>query len=183
MVGGHSTTVLSSYWICLQTPARWLGMPTATLFNIRQAASMAGIAEGLLVFWINIGRFAPTIELATPTAKLDPILRSYAPDGQVFGWNRFTLTDEDVERLRGMVQATATATKSARVESAHTKGSHYSVQELATLWGIGVDKIRELFQNEPGVIKIQKPVKKGRRAYQTLRIPENVAERVQRRLS
>ena len=53
MVGGHSTTVLSSYWICLQTPARWLGMPTATLFNIRQAASMAGIAEGLLV-WANI---------------------------------------------------------------------------------------------------------------------------------
>ena len=109
------------------------------------------------------------------------ILRAYAPDGEVFGWSRFTLTVGVVERLREMVEATAT--KKAKVESAHTKGSHYSVQELSQTWGIGVDKIRELFQDEPGVIKIQKPAKKGRRAYVTLRIPENVAERVQRRLS
>lgn len=75
------------------------------------------------------------------------------------------------------------STKREKVETTHIKGSHYTVQELASLWGLGVDKIRELFEDEQGVIKIQRPPKRGRRAYVTLRIPENVAERVQRRTS
>src|ERR1700694_3249882 len=105
---------------------------TRALFTIKQAAAKAGIAEGLLVFWINVGKFKPTIELSTRgTAKLDPILRAYAPDGEVFAWSRFTLTVGDVERLREMVEDTST--QKAKVESAHTKGSHYSVQELAQL--------------------------------------------------
>ena len=62
-------------------------------------------------------------------------------------------------------------------------GSHYSVQELAAVWGLGVDKVRELFESEPDVIKLQSPPKKGKRAYVTLRIPEKVADRVQRRNS
>lgn len=63
------------------------------------------------------------------------------------------------------------------------KGSHFTVQELAALWGLGVDKIRELFENEPDLIKLKNPPKKGQRAYVTLRIPEAVAARVQRRNS
>lgn len=65
----------------------------------------------------------------------------------------------------------------------HVKGSHFTVQELAALWGLGVDKIRELFENEPDLIKLKNPPKKGQRAYVTLRIPEAVAARVQRRNS
>lgn len=100
---------------------------------------------------------------------------------EAFGWSRFLFDDEDVARLRAMVEETAT--RRTKVGSSHVKGAHYTVQELSRAWSIGVDKIRELFQNEPGVIKIQKPPREGRRVYTTLRIPENVAERVQRRLS
>ncbi len=75
-----------------------------------------------------------------------------------------------------------TAQRKVRAESAHKPGTHYSVQELAAVWGLGVDKIRELFENEPDVIKLQSPPKKGKRAYVTLRIPEKVADRVQRRI-
>jgi hypothetical protein len=65
----------------------------------------------------------------------------------------------------------------------HVKGTNYTVQELAKLWQFSPDKVRELFENEPGVLKIKNPPKKGKRAYTTLRIPESVAERVRRRLS
>jgi hypothetical protein len=84
-------------------------------------------------------------------------------------------------RLRNMVEETAD--KKAKAESSHVAGSHYSVQELAKLWGLGVDKIRELFEDEPGVIKLQNPATRKKRAYTTLRIPETVAARVQSRLS
>jgi hypothetical protein len=158
------------------------------MFTIKQAATKVGISEGLLILWIDTGKFKPSLETSMTSARF-PVgslaqraLAAYAgPDVEVLGWARFSLTAEDVERLGAMVERTsAQRTKS---ESNHKKGSHYSVQELATLWGLGVDKIRELFENEPGVIKLQKPPRKGRRVYTTLRIPEPVAERVQRRNS
>jgi len=69
--------------------------------------------------------------------------------------------------------------------SAHVKGRDYTVQELATLWNMSEDKIRELFADEPGVKKIPSKNKqrKKRSTYITLRIPESVADRVQRKLS
>ena len=76
-----------------------------------------------------------------------------------------------------------TAQRKVRAESAHKPGTHYSVQELAAVWGLGVDKIRELFEDEPGVIKLQNPATRPKCAYTTLRIPEIVAARVQSRLS
>ena len=62
---------------------------------------------------------------------------SYAggPNEHALSWNRFALTDADVERLRGMVEETAE--RSAKAESAHEKGSHYSVNELSALLGSG----------------------------------------------
>jgi hypothetical protein len=109
-------------------------------------------------------------------------LEAYAgPDEEAFGWSRFSLTAEDVEGLRELVEQTAE--KKSKTEVSHVKGSHYSVQALASLWGLGVDKIRELFENEPDVIKLKSPPKKGKRQYTTLRIPESVALRVQRRNS
>jgi len=147
------------------------------MFGIKQAAEKAGISEGLLIFWISVGKFKPSVDLTTSHYVF--------PDGragiELAGWNRFFLSDKDIEQLRKMVEGTAD--KKAKVEAAHVRGQHYSVQEVAQLWGLGIDKIRELFENEPGVIKLQSPPKKGKRRYTTLRIPENVAERVQRRLS
>lgn len=64
---------------------------------------------------------------------------------------------------------------------------HFSPLELAELWNFSTPVIRELFANEPGVIRIGEPSRKeGRslkRGYLTLRIPESVAVRVHTRLS
>ena len=61
----------------------------------------------------------------------------------------------------------------------------YTVAQLAAEWGFSTDKIRELFRNEPGVLKLkdENAAKKRKRSYVTLRIPPEVAQRVKRRLS
>ncbi len=138
-------------------------------FSLSAAAKMAGISDAVLTLWIDTGRFTPSIENRDPGAKV------------LLGWNRFSLTKQDVTRLRKLVESNVADRE--KVATEHVKGSDYTVQELTALWNIGVDKIRELFMDEPGVIKIQKPKKRGRRTYVTLRIPEAVAERVRRRLA
>ena len=59
---------------------------------------------------------------------------------------------------------------------------HYAPAEVAGLWHLNVETIRRMFQDEPGVVVFQGPVKKGRRPYKTIRIPQSVLERVHRRL-
>ena len=157
------------------------------MFNLKQAAGKVGISEGLLVLWIATGRFKPSLETQDTSAGLTGISKrawevySGGPDEHALGWNRFALTDADIDRLRGMVEQTAE--RAAKTGSTHTPGTNYTVQELAALWGFGVDKIRELFEDEPGVVKLKNPAKKGKRGYQSIRIPETVAERVSRRLA
>jgi hypothetical protein len=60
---------------------------------------------------------------------------------------------------------------------------HYTPAELAELWGVSVQTIRELFKDEDGVLKIGSKGTRNRRAYVTIRVPESVAERVHTRLS
>jgi hypothetical protein len=60
---------------------------------------------------------------------------------------------------------------------------HYSVQEIAALWSLSNDAIRDLFKREPGVLAIGHDGGRGKRAYKTLRIPESVLQRVHRRLA
>lgn len=63
---------------------------------------------------------------------------------------------------------------------------HYSPKELAH-WGLSESKIRRLFENEPGVLRLGEPSRrvgrKLKRSYFTMRIPETVALRVHRRLT
>ena len=59
---------------------------------------------------------------------------------------------------------------------------HYPPSEVAELWQFNVETIRRLFQDEPGVRVLQSPVKKGKRPYKTIRIPQSVLERVHKRL-
>ena len=56
---------------------------------------------------------------------------------------------------------------------------HFTPQQLAELWGVDVETIRNIFRNEPGVLKISNASK----LRVTLRIPKPVAERVHRRLA
>jgi len=60
---------------------------------------------------------------------------------------------------------------------------HYAPAELALLWGVSVQTVRELFKDEDGVLKIGSDGTRNRRAYKTLRIPYSVAERVHTKLS
>jgi hypothetical protein len=64
---------------------------------------------------------------------------------------------------------------------------HFTPIELSQLWNFTPQTIRELFADEPGVIRIGEPSRReGRtlkRSYYTLRIPESVAVRVHSRLT
>jgi hypothetical protein len=61
---------------------------------------------------------------------------------------------------------------------------HYTVAEIAALWNLSDDAVRNIFECEPGVLALGGERKPGkRRGHVTLRIPEDVLERVHRRLS
>lgn len=59
---------------------------------------------------------------------------------------------------------------------------HYAVAEVAFMWNLSADKVRDIFEREPGVLVIGRRNPRKRR-YITLRIPEYVVERVHSRLS
>jgi hypothetical protein len=62
---------------------------------------------------------------------------------------------------------------------------HYSVGEIAELWGISDNTARKLFADEPGVLSWGSEEKMGRyrsRGYRSIRVPESVMIRVHRRL-
>lgn len=60
---------------------------------------------------------------------------------------------------------------------------HYSVQEIADSWGLCEKAVRDIFRNEPGVVRIHRPKSRAKRAYTALRIPRSVVERVHCRMS
>ena len=60
---------------------------------------------------------------------------------------------------------------------------HYAVTEIAEMWNLSPDKVRELFEREIGVLVIGESNPHRKRRYLTLRIPESVLERVHARLS
>jgi len=59
----------------------------------------------------------------------------------------------------------------------------YSPEQVAELWALSTDTVRRIFENEPGVLAIERPRVYGKRRYRTLRIPESVASRVYYRLA
>ena len=67
-------------------------------------------------------------------------------------------------------------------QQAHSE-RHYSVLEIAEMWSLSPDTVRDLFQRETGVIAIGNPSSQRKRRYVTLRIPASVLERVHSRLS
>ena len=61
------------------------------------------------------------------------------------------------------------------------EGKHYRVKELAQMWSVSRWYIRDLFQDEPGVVILNRPITGHKRAYSTMLIPEAVAARVYQR--
>jgi hypothetical protein len=59
---------------------------------------------------------------------------------------------------------------------------HYTVQEIAELWGYSRQTVNRIFRNESGVLKITNARSKNRRIHITLRVPESVLIRMHNRL-
>jgi len=60
---------------------------------------------------------------------------------------------------------------------------HYSISEIAELWGLDEKTVRRLFASEPGVVELANEETRSKRSYVTRRIPESVLRRVHRRLT
>jgi AraC-like DNA-binding protein len=58
---------------------------------------------------------------------------------------------------------------------------HYSVPEIAELWGMSEKSVRRLFAGESGVLRWGTPETSRKRGYCNLRIPESVLIRVHQR--
>jgi hypothetical protein len=74
--------------------------------------------------------------------------------------------------LRGIGHGAATALE-----------RHYRPDELAVTWALSIKVIREIFSNEPGVLKVDSPETRNKRGYCTMRIPESVVVRIHKRLT
>jgi hypothetical protein len=60
---------------------------------------------------------------------------------------------------------------------------HFSPSDLAKAWGVSAETVRQIFREEPGVLRLGANDGKHARSYVTLRIPQSVAVRVHARLS
>jgi hypothetical protein len=72
---------------------------------------------------------------------------------------------------------------SSQIETSVHIERHYAVTEIAEMWNLSSDKVRELFETEPGVLVLGDRTPRHKRRYVTLRIPHSVLERVHHRLS
>ncbi|WP_433971032.1 hypothetical protein [Tunturiibacter lichenicola] len=61
-------------------------------------------------------------------------------------------------------------------------GGHLTVPQLAESWGWSRKTVIRVFENEPGVLVLDRPEARNKRGYRTLTIPIAVAERVHKRL-
>lgn len=59
---------------------------------------------------------------------------------------------------------------------------HYSVREIAELWGLSDTTVVRMFRQEPGVLGVNNSRRKFAGNHTTLRIPESVMDRVHRKL-
>ena len=87
-------------------------------------------------------------------------------------------------KLRHVVaKSTSAAEEILTGKPARHEEKHYRPSDLAKMWGLGDDTIREIFKNEPGVLCYGNPGTRMRRRYITMRIPKSVVIRVHNRLS
>ncbi len=70
---------------------------------------------------------------------------------------------------------------SERAVSDKAMERHYSVEEIGDLWGLSPRTVRQMFENEPGIIVFGNMGSLKKRRYITLRIPESVLVCVHRR--
>jgi hypothetical protein len=60
---------------------------------------------------------------------------------------------------------------------------HYTILEIANMWGVSADLARDTFKDEPGVLVFERPGTRTKRTYSTMRVPESVLVAVHTRMS
>jgi hypothetical protein len=68
-------------------------------------------------------------------------------------------------------------------DPANATEKHYSVSEVSRIWGVSEDLVRDIFRGKSGVMRINRPATRMKRAYSTLRIPESTLNRIYADLS
>lgn len=73
--------------------------------------------------------------------------------------------------------------KPAQSEGIHSVAleRHYTVPEIATLWGVSEKTVRRLFGDEDGVLRWGSDETVRKRGYHNLRVPQSVLIRVHQR--
>jgi hypothetical protein len=59
----------------------------------------------------------------------------------------------------------------------------WTPKEIAEMWRVSIDTVRRAFEHEPDVFIVPHTSSPQRRRYRTIRIPDSVLERVQKRRS
>ena len=59
---------------------------------------------------------------------------------------------------------------------------HDTVAELARRWGWSSKTAARVFEDEPGVLILDRPETRHKRGYRTITIPKSVSDRVHRRM-
>ena len=103
-----------------------------------------------------------------PVALL-PVTERGAPDFNCSGVER-------VQKSRRSV-VEAVSEEAMKVHQVQVE-AHYSVKFLAEWWGLSESTVLRMFQDAPGVFRVGKQSKNGRRARCELRIPLSVAMRI-----
>jgi len=112
-------------------------------------------------------KMSPMSKPANTTPEMLELYKTLLTSRKFLNWNKTIQTPE----MRPQNPAVSVEEK------------HFTPQQLADAWGVSVQTIREMFKDEEGVLKWGSDGTRVRRAYKTLRIPKEVAERVHRRLS
>jgi AraC-like DNA-binding protein len=127
--------------------------------------------------------------VVSEATALDPRLAEILRSQKFQDWKPSTEQSAPLTRPRRpsrKSETSAGATVAEPVTGKHgaTIERHYSASELARAWGFSSETIRQMFRNEPGVLRHGTTNStRHQRAYLTLRIPESVAARVHARLS
>ena len=59
---------------------------------------------------------------------------------------------------------------------------HYTVREIAAMWGMSQSRVRRLFKDEVDLLPLVNPETRSKRGYTTLYVPESTLQRVYQRL-
>jgi hypothetical protein len=82
------------------------------------------------------------------------------------------------KRVFGRSREVVRNTEGTEVEVPRALQAHYSIAEIAALWNTGVDFVRDLFKNQPDVLRVLRPETSGKRSYCTMRISQSTLDRV-----